>query len=70
MFPTMFAVTSMGIANLFSRTVGIFASVVAELPYPTPMIIFTAVNIVAGISALFIIDVKEDKQKESINKSQ
>lgn len=60
----------MGIANLFSRTVGIFASVVAELAYPTPMIIFTGVNIVAGISALFIIDVKEVKQKESISKSQ
>lgn len=56
MFPTLFAVTSIGISNIFSRSVVILAPMVAEIGYPTPMVIFTVINLIAAVSSLFLID--------------
>jgi len=39
-FPTLFAVTSMGIANFASRSSVIAAPLIAEIDYPSPMILF------------------------------
>ena len=59
MFPTLFAVTSLGIANFASRSFVIFAPMVAEIAYPIPVVIFTSLTILAGISSLFIIENKQ-----------
>ena len=56
MFPTLFAVTSMGIANIFSRGLVILAPLIAEIEFPFPIVIFTALSIICGISSCFIID--------------
>ena len=56
MFPTLFVVTSMGISNFVSRGFVILAPLVAEIAFPTPIIIFTALAILSGISAIFIIE--------------
>ena len=56
MFPTLFAVTSMGISNIFSRSLVILAPMVAEVKYPTPIILYTVLNIIACICSTFIID--------------
>ena len=59
MFPTLFSVTSMGISNIFSRSIVIMAPMVAEISFPTPMIIFTILNTFALVCAYFIIDEEE-----------
>ena len=56
MFPTLFAATSMGIANFASRGMVIIAPLVAEIAYPTPIIVFTTLTILAGCSSTFLID--------------
>ena len=69
-FPTLFAVTSMGIANIVTRVIVIFAPLAAELDFPTPIIIFTLLSFVASMSSIFINDdvkscpdaAKENKQ--------
>mmetsp|Transcript_37141 Transcript_37141/g.45344 ORF Transcript_37141/g.45344 Transcript_37141/m.45344 type:complete len:167 (-) Transcript_37141:180-680(-) len=43
LFPTLFAVTSMGITNFAARLFVIMAPMVAEVPYPIPVIILTIV---------------------------
>ena len=55
-FPTLFAVTSMGVTNIITRVIVIFAPMAAELDFPTPMIILAALSFVASISSLFIND--------------
>lgn len=65
MFPTLFAVTSMGIASFFSRGCVILAPMVAEIAFPTPMIVFVAMTMVSGFTSLFLIEneaEKEDKE--------
>ena len=64
MFPTLFSVTSMGIASFFSRGIVIFAPMVAEVPFPIPMIVFTSLTAASGFTALFLIEQEEGKQKE------
>ena len=61
MFPTLFAVTAMGIVNIIARVVTIFAPVVAEIKAPVPMISFTTLAILAGVGSLFLIEVKDKK---------
>ena len=56
MFPTFFAATSMGIANFASRSIVIMAPMVAEIAYPIPIVVFTSLTILSGISSLFIIE--------------
>ena len=55
-FPTLFAVTSMGIANIVTRIIVTMAPMAAELDFPTPVIIFTLLQFVACASSLFIND--------------
>jgi len=56
MFPTLFAATSMGIANFVSRGMVIMAPIVAEIAYPTPIVVFTIMTILAGFSSTFLLD--------------
>ena len=56
MFPTLFGATSLGISTIFARTIMISAPMVAEIDYPTPIIVFAALNIIAFSSSLFLID--------------
>ena len=60
MFPTLFGATSLGISNLFARTIVISAPMIAEIDYPTPIIFFTMLNIIAMGSSLFLIDYTDD----------
>ena len=68
MFPTLFAATSIGITNLFARSIMIFAPFVAEISYPTPMIIFTILCLMAFVSSYFILDLNTDEQKSDENR--
>ena len=64
-FPTLFAVTSMGIANIVTRIIVTLAPMAAELDFPTPVIIFTLLQFVACTSSLFINDeVRHSKKAE------
>ena len=56
MFPTLFGATSLGISNLFARTIVISAPMIAEFDYPTPIVFFAALNIIAMSSSLFLKD--------------
>lgn len=40
-FPTLFAVTSLGICNLAARFLVIFAPLTAEVDYPFPLVLIT-----------------------------
>ena len=61
MFPTLFSVTSMGIANWVSRLMTSFAPMVAEVDEPTPMLIFTILCIISTICTFFL---KEPEQNQ------
>lgn len=52
----------MGISNIFSRSFVILAPIVAEVEYPTPIILYTVLNIIACICSIFIMD---DPKQES-----
>ena len=54
MFPTLFSVTSMGIANFVSRLLTIAAPLVAEIEQPTPMLFFTTLCIASAVCAFFV----------------
>ena len=54
MFPTLFSVTSMGIVNIVSRFLTIFAPMVAEIKYPVPMVTFTLLCIASVLSSCFL----------------
>ena len=54
MFPTLFAVTSMGISNIFSRSIVILAPMIAEVAFPTPIIIFAILNSISCTCSYFI----------------
>ena len=58
MFPTLFATTSLGIANFAAISIALTAPIVAENDFPTPMLIFTISNMVAALVSLFL---KEEK---------
>jgi len=55
-FPTLFAVTSMGISNFAARLIVILAPLIAEVAYPLPIVIVTILQVVACVSALFLIE--------------
>ena len=67
MFPTLFAGTSIGITNLIARSVMIFAPFVAEISFPTPMIIFAILSLIATISSYFILDLNTDEKESDEN---
>ena len=54
MFPTLFSVTSLGIVNIVSRFMTIFAPMVAEVEFPVPMLTFTILCLASVISASFL----------------
>lgn len=60
MFPTLFAATSIGIANFVCRTCVIPAPLIAEIDYPRPMILFTVLCTIAALGAFFVIDDKDE----------
>ena len=62
-FPTLFAVTSIGIANLAARGFTIAAPLIAEVDYPMPMILFCTLSVITVISALGINDDTKEMQK-------
>jgi len=49
-------VTSIGIANFVARFLVIFAPLVAEVPYPMPLVLVTMMLVVAAVSALFLVN--------------
>lgn len=69
MFPTLFAVTSMGYSNIASRGLVTLAPMVAELAFPTPIILFTILNIISGICSFFIVEnIAEESDSNSTTK--
>ena len=67
MFPTLFAATSMGIANTISRTLVMPAPVIAEYDYPRPMILFATLAFVASMASTFIIDDAKEIEKAAMS---
>ena len=43
-FPTIYSTTTIGICSIFARAATIFAPMMAELPDPIPMIIFSVLS--------------------------
>ena len=54
MFPTLFLVTSLGIANFVCRIAVAIAPMVAEIKDPIPMILFTVLTLLTAFASLFI----------------
>ena len=63
MFPTLFVATSIGISNLIAKSCVMAAPQMAELDYPTPLIIVGIGNAVAAIASAFIIEPKFEQDK-------
>lgn len=53
-FPTLFSTTSMGLVNIVCRIAVIFAPIVAEMSFTTPLIVYIVLWIAATVSAIFI----------------
>ena len=54
--PTLFAATSMGIANFVSSLVGVMAPAVAEVDFPFSILVFAIMAAGATASSYFIMD--------------
>ena len=54
LFPIVFSSTSMGVCNILARAFTSLAPIIAEIPQPTPEIIFTTLSLTAVIVSLFI----------------
>ena len=54
LFPIVFSSTSMGICNIIARSITAAAPIIAEIPEPTPEIIFTILCGIALVLSLFI----------------
>ena len=65
MFPTIFIVTSMGIANFTARLFVIGAPIVAEMAYPDPVAIVFVLQLICAITALFLKQGTSDLGKKS-----
>ena len=59
LFPTLFAVTAMGIVNLVARISAVLAPLAAEATPPLPMLSFTILSVVSMIAALFLIETRK-----------
>jgi len=53
-FPTALTGTAFGICNVVARLATILSPLIAETPFPAPMVSFSLVAIIAGISSLFV----------------
>lgn len=63
MFPTLFSVTSMGVASFFSRGFVILAPMVAEIAYPIPIIVFVCLTTTSGLTSMFLIENEPEKDE-------
>ena len=61
-FPSLFVTISFGISSMVGHFVSVGAGVLAEVPPPIPMIIFTALSSIAFV-AHFFLSVPGDKEK-------
>ena len=59
MFPTALCTTAFGICNIFARFSTILSPLIAELPDPVPMSIFTVFCIASALLPLFLRQVKK-----------
>ena len=55
-FPTLFAVTSLGISNFVCRSLLTIAPIIGEIDYPSPMILFCSLQMVGFLGALWLND--------------
>jgi hypothetical protein len=63
MFPTLFAATSIGIANFVCRSCVIASPLIAEIEFPKPMVLFAFLAFIASVSATFIVEDKDEIKK-------
>lgn len=63
LFPPLYASTTLGIFNFFARMAAMLSPPVAEIPAPTPMIIYSSICMGAAIVSFFIKDKVEEKGK-------
>lgn len=59
MFPTILSSTAFGICNLFARFSTILSPLIAELPDPVPMSIFSVMCIASSVLPIFLRSVKK-----------
>ena len=64
MFPTLFNVTAIGISNIISAAILTISPFVAQIAFPIPMIIFTILNVWAGLCSVLLHEDPEEKDKE------
>ncbi|CAI2364767.1 unnamed protein product [Moneuplotes crassus] len=70
-FPTLFVSFAFTVGNIFSRSVTIFAPLVAEIPEPTPMKLFCFAALVAsGATFLLSSQTKEENPAETRKKDE
>jgi len=60
MFPIALTTTAFGICNIFARIATIMSPLIAELPDPAPMSIFSISCIAAAFLPLFLREVKQN----------
>ena len=62
-FPTLFAVTSLGISNFVCRSLLMIAPIIGEIDYPSPMILFCSLQMAGFLSALWLIEDKSEIER-------
>lgn len=58
-FPTMYSSTVFGACNVFARVMSIFSPLIAEVPAPLPMIVYTCFCILSMIGTTLLVKAKE-----------
>jgi len=54
LFPVALCGTAFGICNVFARFATVLSPLVAELPFPGPMMVFSILCIISGVLVLFL----------------
>ena len=60
MFPTALCTTAFGICNVFARFSTVLSPIIAEIPDPVPMSIFTVICIATAFLPLFLRPIKKE----------
>lgn len=60
-FPVKLCGAAFGICNVFARVATILSPMIAETPFPAPMVAFSTVAIIAGFCSLFVEEMKGEE---------
>lgn len=63
LFPTEIRSTCFGVVNIFARFSSILSPIIAEVPAPTPMLIYGFLAALCAVGSLFLRKNKEEKKE-------